>query len=239
MHSELKEFSDIVDPESGAAKTSEEDLRGALQALLFQQCLYSTGSGASRRYFEVIKRHETFVRRFFGTLGFDLEVRPRERMVALKVVETPFGWQQTRFKKDQTLVLLCLRLAYEEGIRAANCDDYGVVSITTDDLVDKIQIAAETEPPKEARLLEILAFLRRKGAVRVHDRDKEEQVTPIDILPGIDLLAPLAYSEHVKLWSETGQFHTDENSRDNNPAQESEASSSASGDLLSGPDEEE
>jgi len=122
--------------------------------------------------------------------------------VALEVGNVSYGWRQSRLKKDETIVLFALRVALEEGLKEGAIDETGRVEITTDDLFDRIRLLAGAEPPTEARLMDILKMLRRKGAVRIGDRDRIDKVTPITILPGIRILVPDVFVEGVILWLE-------------------------------------
>lgn len=111
--------------------------------------------------------------------------------------------QAERLRKDETLVLLALRLAYEEGLRDHRVTTDGVVECTTDDIAESIRTAARSDPPEETRLTEILRLFARKGALRLGERDKTERITPLMVLPGIAVLSPDAWMEQVRAWAET------------------------------------
>jgi hypothetical protein len=113
--------------------------------------------------------------------------------------------QGERLRKDETLVLLALRLAYEEGLRDHRVSTDGTVECTTDDIADAIRSAARSEPPDEARLIEILRLFARKGALRLGERDRAERVTPLMVMPGITVLSPDAWMDQVRAWSSAGE----------------------------------
>jgi hypothetical protein len=112
--------------------------------------------------------------------------------------------QSERLRKDETLVLLALRLAYEEGLRDHRVTTEGVVECTTDDIAESIRTATRSDPPEETRLLEILRLFSRKGALRLGERDKAEKLTPLMVLPGVGVLSPDAWMEHVRAWASAG-----------------------------------
>jgi len=205
----LEPFRAIVDgdepPPPGARAPSEEELTRALQVLLKNQCVYSATPGIGRTY-DLARHYAPFFQGYFACLGYAFEVSHRDQMVFLKV--PPDGVrhdaQSERLRKDETLVLLALRLAYEEGLRDHRVTTDGVVECTTDDLAESIRTATRNDPPEETRLLEILRLFSRKGALRLGERDKTEKLTPLMVLPGIAVLSPDAWMEHVRAWASAG-----------------------------------
>ena len=206
----LEAFRAIVDgdepPPPGARAPSDEELTRALQVLLKSQCVYSGTPGIGRTY-DLARHYAPFFQSYFACLGYGFEVSHRDQMVFLRV--PPEGvrhdGQAERLRKDETLVLLALRLAYEEGLRDHRVTTEGVVvECTTDDIAESIRTATRSDPPEETRLLEILWLLSRKGALRLGERDKTEKLTPLMVLPGIGVLSPDAWMEHVRAWASAG-----------------------------------
>ncbi len=202
----LEPFRAIVDgdepPPPGARAPSEEELIRALQVLLKSQCVYAGSPGIGRSY-EIARHYAPFFQAYFACLGYGFEVSHRDQMVFLRL--PPDGvrhdGQSERLRKDETLVLLALRLAYEEGLRAHRVTTEGVVECTTDDIAESIRTATRSDPPEETRLLEILRLFSRKGALRLGERDKAEKLTPLMVLPGISVLSPDAWMEQVRAWA--------------------------------------
>ena len=205
----LEPFRAIVDgdepPPPGARAPSEEELTRALQVLLKSQCVYSGTPGIGRTY-DLARHYAPFFQGYFACLGYGFEVSHRDRMVFLRV--PPDGVrhdaQSERLRKDETLVLLAVRLAYEEGLREHRVTTEGVVECTTDDIAESIRTATRSDPPEETRLLEILRLFSRKGALRLGERDKTEKLTPLMVLPGIAVLSPDAWMDHVRAWASAG-----------------------------------
>lgn len=219
MNLEIEEFGQIVDGEwpEGAIQgrgPSREELRRALQILLTRQCVYSHTPGIGRTY-DLIRAYSSFFERFFGTLGYRLVVNNRDQMVALLVPagEARYDAVYERLRKDETIVLLALRLLWEEAIGNQDIGDGGIAEMTTGDLVDRIKTVTQTEPPDEARLLDILRVFQRHGAVRVGQRDRVEKVSPLTILPGIAVLVPDSYVEELLLWATVPGDRQDEQLR--------------------------
>jgi hypothetical protein len=206
MPPEVAEFAQITDgewphPVTGR-KPNEAELRGALQALLTRQCIYSYTPGLSRAY-DLIRQYSPFFKNFYGSLGYNLVVSPRDQMVALQVPigETRYDAMYERLRKDETIVLLALRLMWGEAISSQDIAEGGIYETTTSELIDRIKTITQQNPPSEARLDEMLRLFSRHGAVRTGEKDRIEKVSPITILPGIQILVPDGYVGDLLLWS--------------------------------------
>jgi hypothetical protein len=206
MPPEVAEFSEIIEgewphPVTGR-RPNEAELRGALQALLTRQCIYSSTPGLSRTY-DLIRQYAPFFKNFFGSLGYNLVVSPRDQMVALQVPigETRYDAVYERLRKDETIVLLALRLMWGEAISGQDISEGGIYETTTSELIDRIKTITQQNPPTEARLDDILRMLARHGAVRIGEKDRIEKVSPIMILPGVSVLVPDGYVNDLLLWS--------------------------------------
>lgn len=206
MPPEVAEFTQIVDGEwphhVPGRRPSEDELTRALQALLTRQCIYASTPGLQRIY-EVIRGYHQFFQNFFGTLGYGLVVNARDQMVALSVPvgQSRYDTVYERLKKDETMVLLALRLMWGDAIAAQDIGDAGVAETTTGDLVDRIKNVTQQDPPNEARLNDILRLFARYGAVRLGERDRIEQVSPLSILPGVSVLVPDGYVAELLNWA--------------------------------------
>lgn len=206
MPPEVAEFSQIVDgdwphPITGR-RPNEDELRRALQALLTRQCIYAHTPGLQRIY-EIIRIYSPFFSNYFGTLGYTLVVSARDQMVAIAVPqnESRYDTVYERLRKDETLVLLSLRLMWGEAIASQDIGDAGIAATTTAELVDRIKNVTQQEPPDESKLMDILRMFSRHGAVRVGERDRIDRVTPISILPGVSVIVPDSYLNELLLWA--------------------------------------
>lgn len=189
---ELRATAAILD-----AGVEEEELQTALQALLFHQCLYEDWPHAPA--YRLLARHLAHVQPIMDAFGWRLRHHPAAQMLALEPRGPIYGAHLSRLRKDETVVLLILRLLYEEGL--SSLDERGRVEITTDDVHDRLRAAGE-EPPAMQRLEEILRAFHRKGLVRVGDRDPVEQLLVATVMPGITLLVPDVYVDAVTRWAE-------------------------------------
>ncbi|MCS4090011.1 DUF4194 domain-containing protein [Rhizobium sp. BK176] len=202
---ELREFSQIVDgewPETpvGAKTPSADELTGAIQVMITRQVIYSHTKGLGGAY-EVVNTYGSFFARYFKAMGLRLIVSPRDQMVALSVPqgESRYDAVYERLTKEESLVLLALRLVWEEAMANQDIAEAGVCETTTGDVIDRYKSATQLDPPNEGRLMDILRLFQRRGAVRVGNRDSIEKVTPMSILPGVVVLAPDTFLDDLKL----------------------------------------
>ena len=191
---ELREVALILDAE----KVGEEALQSALQALLFHQCLYEDWPNAQA--YRIIARHLAQVQPIMAAFGYRVTRHPVSNMLVLQPSGAVYGVQMAKLRKDETVVLLVLRLLYAEGV--SSLDERGRVEITTDDVHDRLRAAGDAPPPMP-RLIEILKTFQRKGLVRIGERDPAEQLIVLNIMPGITTLVPDAYVEALLQWLES------------------------------------
>lgn len=213
---ELAEFKQIVDGEwpEGAIqgrKPTADEITRAVQALMTRQCIYSSTPSLGRTY-EIVRAYSSFLEGYFAVLGYRLVVSPRDQMVALSVPmgESRYDAIYERLRKDETIILLGLRLLWEEAISNQNVGDGGIVETTTGELIDKVRAVTQTEPPEEARLMDILRTFQRHGVVRVGLRDRIEKVSPLSVLPGVSIVVPDGYLEDLMQYAASAQTDTPE-----------------------------
>jgi hypothetical protein len=194
---ELKEFRDIVDQQPGRGvplPPTEDELQKAMQALLHRQFIYSH-EPRYRGVYKVLSEPsvQSFVRKYVAVLGLEFVDNSRAKMVGVRLPpgSIRFDWQATKLKKDETQVLLTLRIAFEEGYRNAQQGERGEVEITSDELLDKLVVVASSEfQQREVRFYQILDSFERKGICTVGDLDPQERTRVVTILPGIEYVTP-------------------------------------------------
>ena len=218
---ELREFSQIVDgewPETpvGAKTPSADELTSAIQVMITRQVIYSHTKGLGGTY-EIVKTYGSFFDRYFKAMGLRFISSPRDQMVALSVPqgETRYDAVYERLTKDETLILLALRLVWEEAVANQDIAEGGICETTTGDVIDRFKSATQLDPPNEGRLMDILRLFQRRGAVRVGKRDSVERVTPLSILPGVVVLAPDTFLDDLKLLAAGPNAAFDEPSNQN------------------------
>ena len=201
---ELDEVRDLLEGRRGSPPVEKIDIEMAIQALLTHQVVYPDTSLLRHDIYDLIRRNSTFFERYFAAMGVGINIEPSTGMIALVRGQNRYGWQFSRLKKDETLVLLALRVSYDEGLRSGLMDEAGRVETNTDEIFDRIRTLAKTEPPTESRLEEILKSLRRRGTVLLHDTDRVERLTPVTVLPGVRIVVDDIFATSVVKWIEMG-----------------------------------
>jgi SAM-dependent methyltransferase len=201
---ELEEVHQLLEGRRDNPPVDKDDIEIAIQALLTHQIVYPDTSLLRRDVYDLIRRHSTFFERYFSAMGVGLTIEPTTGMIALVRGRNRYGWQFTRLKKDETLTMLALRLALDDGLRAGLMDDMGRVETNTDEIFDRIRALAKVEPPPQQRLEEILRWLRKRGTVLLHEPDRFERVTPLTVLPGIRILVDDEFARTVREWIALG-----------------------------------
>jgi hypothetical protein len=201
---DLQELDDLLAPARGGPGVPREEVETAIQALLFHQFLYEDGRGAKGAY-DLVRKHRGFFNRYVGAMGLSLVIEQTEGMVGVVPGTTAYAWRESRLTKDETLVLLALRFLLETGTMQGRLTDSGRVEATTDELHDVLRMLARVEPPGETKLAEILAEFRRRGLVRVEDRNTAEQLTPIVVLPAVRLVCTDQFARHVTAWASASE----------------------------------
>lgn len=205
----LQEAQAVVEAEMKRArsgrKLSEEEvtaqLQTAAQVMLLHQVIYADTPGIGPSY-DLMRRHRVYFGRLFESMGYELLFEVDTQSIALVPGDGSYGWKQVRLRKDETLVALVLRLLLEEATGHGEIDELGRVESDTDAFYDRYRTLSGEDPPAEARLAEILRSFQRRGLVRVGDRDREEQVTPVTVLPGIRNIVTERYALAVVDWCE-------------------------------------
>jgi hypothetical protein len=221
MPLDLKEFAEIVEGDwpHGAnmqKRPTPEELQRCIQLLLTRQCVYASLPNLGRLY-DIIKHYAPFFERYFSAAGYTLKVFGNEQMIALEVPhgQSRYDSVYERLRKDETQVLLIMRLMWEEAIGRQDIGEGGIVETTTGDLVDRFKTVIQQEPPDENRLMEILRAFSRKGGVKIGVTDRIERVTPITLQPGLQILVPDSFVEDLRLWAATAEQDRQEPAAEN------------------------
>jgi hypothetical protein len=211
VNEHLKEFRELADmadayrPGRGIPEPpDEETITRCIQVMLSRQCIYAGMHGLGA-YYRVLStpEYQGFFRKYFAAMALEFHHDTRSGLVALKVPSGSlrFDHQSQRLRKDETAVLIALRIAYEEAFRNKQFNEIGIVETTTNELFDKLGAIGWIEI-EETRLKEILGHLKRKGVVDIGDQDPVERVRPLTILPGIEVVVPSSYIERVRMAAE-------------------------------------
>jgi hypothetical protein len=202
MATNLKEVNDILGREDEDIQLAS--ITHALQALLHHQVIYDDTHGVPGHVIALIRQEARFFDSYFNVMGYRLRIENHHQMIALEPLAKPYGASRVGLKKDDTLVRLALRLILDEGFKHGAMDEHGRVTSDTDELYERFHSMGQISPPPDARLNEILKDLARLGAVKIGDRDRQERVTALKILPGLRVYVSDGYIAKVNEWIEQG-----------------------------------
>lgn len=177
-------------------------LQKAGRDLLSRQVLH--GDDHRRTSYRLLRDHRLYFERLFGALGFELKIDASYQYILLLPGEIATGARRGRLRKDETLVLFALRVIWEEGSRDGSMDDLGRIEADTELLYDRYVALGGNEFPPKTRLKEMLGDWSGRGLVRLGDEDREEEVTPITIMPVICDLVTEGIAREVLTYLEQG-----------------------------------
>lgn len=160
-------------------KADKDSLRAAATTLLEKQFLYLANQ-SERKHYLVIAGETRYFEKLFEQLSRNLFIDRNLGYVAL--LPNP-GAKSLSLKQDETLMLLCLRLIYEEGIENFAATE-GAVTAASDKVVARYTTETRLEQPNLTRFREIMALLKRHGIASA-TKQSEGKNMMITIRPAI------------------------------------------------------
>ncbi len=158
----------------------KEDLRRVLNHLLTRSFLVK-GKDESRRDFYFLERHQALVRQYLEVAGWGLRLDP-----AFGVAQAlpPDASARLGLDLTQSLVLLILRLIYEEGRKRLSLTSD--VITTVQELQDKyLNLRLRTRPLDRRALKDALNLLGRFELIMVMGADPTDPATRLRLLPSL------------------------------------------------------
>lgn len=157
------------------------DFRGIASRMLRQQTLYRDDWN-SRSAYEFILRFRSYFTDLFDALGLDLVITERDLTISL----TPKQSQaRKRLSLDETVLLLLLRAAFEQGVAAFEIGDHGEVAITSMELLERYEAITGRTRPAWPRVREILKECRRRAFIALGEEFPDESGIEITVRPSI------------------------------------------------------
>ncbi len=166
MLRDLEKIIDEADAADGSGEELERALRSAAQHLWRAQFLYEMDWGVKEAY-DLIRKHGAYFEKLFDALGYRLVGRPIDRYVGLIANELP---PRQSMKLDETLLLLVMRLHYEEALKKFEINEAGEVEVESETILELYEERTRRERPLISRVREILTAFRQRGLVRVEDQ---------------------------------------------------------------------
>jgi hypothetical protein len=167
MLKDLEKIVDECDANGGDGERLEIELRQAAQNLWRAQFLYRNDFGSKGSY-DLILEHRSYFENLFAALGYRIAGgRPDDRLLGLLATDLPA--RQT-MKLDESLVLLVLRLYYEEAFRRYEINDEGEIEVDGETILQVYEERTRRGRPPVTRLHDILTSFRQRGLIRVEDQ---------------------------------------------------------------------
>lgn len=179
----LHELKKLLDADEGLAPS---EMRQTASVLLERQFLYADESRDKKHYHRIIG-HIPYFTNLFDALNRRLVFDHDFGMVGILPQD---GSRTVQLAQDEALLLLCLRLLYEEGVEKFEAT-HGSVFTDTESLLNRYQTLARRERPGLVRLREILRTLGRFGLIEVED--ELDRVIALKIRPAVRLVTTEGY----------------------------------------------
>jgi hypothetical protein len=174
MLRDLEKIIDEVDSSGGDGEHLEIDLRQAAQQLWRMQFLYQNDWG-SKGVYELIQQHKSYFENLFGAIGYRIVGgRPADHFLGLLAIELP---PRQSMKLDESLLLLVLRLYYEEAFKRYEINDEGEIEVESEAILQIYEERTHRARPALSRLHEILTAFRQRGLVRFGEQDDNRNFT--------------------------------------------------------------
>jgi hypothetical protein len=174
MLRDLEKIIDEADSSGGDGEHLEIELRQAAQQLWRMQFLYQNDWGSKGAY-ELIQQHKTYFENLFGAIGYRIVGgRPADHFLGLLAIELP---PRQSMKLDESLLLLVLRLYYEEAFKRYEISDDGEIEVESETVLQIYEERTHRARPALSRVHEILTAFRQRGLVRVVGQDDSRNFT--------------------------------------------------------------
>ncbi|HJV66447.1 MAG TPA: DUF4194 domain-containing protein [Geomonas sp.] len=154
--------------------------------LLERQFLYADQSRDKKHYHRVIG-HIPYFSNLFDALNRRLVYDQDYGLVGILPQE---GARAVQLPQEEALLLLCLRLLYEEGVEKFEAHQ-GSVFTDSETLLNRYQTLVRRERPGLVRLRDILRTFGRFGLIEVED--EQDRVILLQIRPALRLVTTEGY----------------------------------------------
>ena len=173
-----------------------DDFRAAARALLTHQFVLLERP-RDRAVYRLVANQFDYFTDLLDALGWTLHRDDQLGIIGVLPLETE---AYARLRLTDTLVLLCLRLLYEEGVERFEVRD-GAVYTATETLLGRYETLLKRPRPRRPELMDILARLRRHALIEIGD-DDETGLPMLRILPTIRLVTGGRVQERIRAFIE-------------------------------------
>ena len=190
-----------------------DDFRDAARRLLERQFLLLE-RGRDRDAYRIVANHFDYFSNLFDAIGWTLHRDDGFGIIGLQPGEAE---SFARLRLADSLMLLCLRLLYEEGMERFEARE-GSVYTQSETLLSRYETLLGRKRPLVTEFRDILARLRRHALIETGDT-AEDGLPGLRILPTIRLVTGTGVQERIHAFLESG----DEDETEDGDPSESEA----------------
>jgi hypothetical protein len=177
------------------------DMEEAADRLLSQQNLYRDDFNARKTY-ELILRFRNYFTDLFEAIGRDLVITERELMIELRPRESA---ARKTLKLDETILLLSLRAAFEQGVSEFDQGDYGEISISSMVLLERYEPTVNRPRPPWPRVREILKTFKQHRFIDLGDEYPDKSGIDIIIRPAIRSVTGDGYLARIEAFIQAAE----------------------------------
>jgi hypothetical protein len=149
---------------------------------LLNNCFVIKKKEDTRNDYIFIVQNKEYFTEYFDLLGYDVEINEMQGVIALKSIN---GTGRLRLKKDESIILLILRLLYIEKKKELSLNED--VVILSDEIHDKFNMLRIELKKKldKTRLKEIIRLFKKFNLIDPIDKDVTKHDARIKIYPSI------------------------------------------------------
>jgi hypothetical protein len=156
------------------------DFVNAARSLLDQQFLF-VANPRQRTHYHLVTGQIRYFTDLFEALGWSLHW---DRDFGFVGIVPDDNESYLALKQDETLILLVLRLLYEEGIEKFEAED-GCVWVDSDEILNRYEVLARRVRPGVTRYREIIALFSRHHLVNKGDAGDLAGLPRLQLLPSL------------------------------------------------------
>jgi len=187
-----------------------DDFRMAARTILQRQFLLLERN-KDREMYRLIANHFDYFTNLFDALGWTLYRDDGFSLIGLLPGDSE---SFTRLRMIDSLMLLCFRLLYEEGLENFEVSE-GSVYTQSEILLSRYETLLGRKRPQITEFREILAKLRRYSLIEMGD-DAEDGLPSIRILPTIRLVTGEKVQERIESFISSKENDDDDSDSESN-----------------------
>ena len=185
----LRDLRHVVEKSGG---TDADDFRGAASALLQRQFLMLERT-RDRDAYRIIVNHFDYFTNLFDALGWTLHRDDNFSLVGILPSDAEIF---SRLKMAESLMLLCLRLLYEEGMEKFEVVD-GCVFTQSEILLSRYETLLSRKRPQITEFREVLRSLKKYSMIELGN-EGDDGLPMIRIMPTIRLVTGSKVQERIQ-----------------------------------------